>query len=170
MKRKEAKPHEKLFCFFRNTKQKGSEIVSVSLRFASRRKQNYKRKWDTLRWADRSFHFFEHKRDSLFLKERFTRLHTVNELALVLKTENWTFIKNKREWIALFTKATRVNCSLQKERKERMSDSLFLSKNEWFAWKTKEQIPAPSLNRKYKQISKKEAKKGISTVHELPYR
>ena len=112
---------------------------------------------------ERAIHSFTYSKRAGFAPEN-------RKLDLKVTLFGFAFIKNKREWIALFTKATRVNCSLQKERKERMSDSLFLSKNEWFAWKTKEQIPNPSLNRKYEQISKKEAKKGISTVHELPYR
>ena len=64
------------------------------------------------------------KDDSLFLR--------VGKLKTGLKNLYHTFwlryYNNKREWIALFKRAKRAICS-------------FLSKNEWFSQRTKEQIP-----------------------------
>ena len=66
------------------------------------------------KWADCSFHFLEHKIDSLFMKEG-SALFKSESLLFEEKTGHknlyHTFWLNKREQIALFKKGTRANCS-----------------------------------------------------------
>ena len=83
------------------------------------------------KWADCSFHFLEHKIDSLFMKEGFA-LFKSESLLFEEKTGHknlyHTFWLNKREQIALFKKGTRANCSccsFKKSEKSNLLLSLF---------------------------------------------
>ena len=74
LKRKEAKRSKKLFFLFRKTKRKGSETVSVTLRFASQREKKYKRKLDTLaRTAYKNLKILQKNQSALFWKLQFIK-------------------------------------------------------------------------------------------------
>ena len=85
------------------------------------------------KWVDHSFHFFEHKSDSLFMKERFTLLRVGFapfwrenwKLDLKIYITLFVFAFIKKEWIALFKRAIRSS-SLCSFKKRDDSESLLL--------------------------------------------